>query len=479
MKTPLAPYLESLIGKSIHVVGLGSTECTAFLQVLPTKLRKHVCIHDFSENIEAVQSSFSMTHVALPKPERAALLEKLLDDYPTRKLRNQYLEGIDEADILFLPQSWDLYGPNAPLKPWVNAHPEKVITLMDLYLRHLPCRVVGVTGTNGKTTVSSMIAALAEAAGLNVIVSGNHRYHAQLLPQMDTIDPEAVAVLEISHKHLSRLQRAPDISVLTNVSGDHLDQFDSFESYAARKRRLIERQESGATAIISGNDAECLKAVAKHEGPVYCLGGHAKNSWVTGEVTATHIKTIVGEKTAFSAQREGLKAPGSHNAGNLWMAMASLHALGIPWEKAFSGAASFRGVKHRLEYLRSLNGVAIYDDTAATSPSATLAAINALLETHSKVSLIVGGDGKGNVYDDLQKKVEDPRVNVLGLGGDASALLGAQLCLSLKGAIEQSLEGMEKGDAILVSPAGAGFHQTHSEGSGPGLRQLVRRWGRG
>ena len=161
------------------------------------------------------------------------------------------------------------------------------------------------------------------------------------------------------------------------------------------------------------------------------------------------------------------------------MAMAALHALGVPWEKAFSGAASFRGVKHRLEYLRSLEGIAIFDDTAATSPSATLAAIDALLETYPKVSLIVGGDGKGNAYGTLQSKVLDSRVNVLGLGGEASQFLDAEPCSSLKEAIEVSLSALERGDAILVSPAGAGFHQAHSEGTGPGLRQLVRRWGRG
>ena len=478
MKPQLKPFLAGLEGQDIHVVGLGSTECTAFLQVLPNRVKERVTIHDFSPTDEDLKKSFMTTHVALNRTQRESLWNQLIADYPQRRLRTEYLKGVDTADLLFVPQSWDLYAPNKALGPWIEEHPGKVLTLMDLYLRHLPCRVVGVSGTNGKTTVSSMIATLADHVGLKVVVSGNHRYHAQLLPDMDTVDPNAVAVLEISHKHLARIQQGPDISVLTNVSGDHLDQFDSFDAYAARKRRLVETQPSGSVAIVNGEDPQCRLAVQGHEGTLYAMGKGLPEARYTGEISTKYLFTREAQDSTFKGLRESLSVPGVHNAANMWMAMAALHALGIPWEQSFQGASAFRGVKHRLEYLRALEGVAIYDDTAATSPSATLAAIEAIESKHGQMVLVVGGEGKGNDYESLSRYLKTSNITVLGLGGDVAKTLAAQPCVSLREAIQMGLKECSSGAAILISPAGAGFHTAHSEGSEPGLRQMVRRWGR-
>ena len=327
-----------------------------------------------------------------------------------------------------------------------------------------------------------MLSALAEYAGKEVIVSGNHRYHSQLLPEIDQVSPDAVAVLEISHKHLSRLQQGPDIAVLTNVSGDHLDQFDSFEAYASRKRRIIEAQDAGSVAIVNGRDPECRKALKGFDGTLYSIGVPMDGCQWTGILSADSLSFQNEEgELVFTGPRANLEVPGDHNGENMLMALAALHALDIPWERAFSGASKFRGVKHRLEYLRRLEGVPIYDDTAATSPSATIAAIRALLPEYENLFLVVGGEAKGNDYKELQALISTQNIRVFGLEGETSQLLiGDQgsLCDSLKSALQQALLEAQGEGVILVSPAGAGFHSAQSEGSGPGLRQLVRRWGR-
>ena len=155
----------------------------------------------------------------------------------------------------------------------------------------------------------------------------------------------------------------------------------------------------------------------------------------------------------------------------------ALHALGVSWEDAYKGASRIRPVKHRLEYLRSIGGKPVYDDTAATSPAATLAAIQALKDSYEQVTVIVGGEGKGNDYTHLRSVLEQPEIRAIGIGGDVCQTLGISPSPSLQSALESALSNPEAREAVLISPAGAGFHSVHNEGGG-GLRQLIRRWGR-
>ncbi len=478
---PWSEFVPSLRGKHIHVVGLSATECTAFLQVVAVDPDVKITVHDFSIDEEEMRRGFMTTHVALPKAEREALFAQLTERFPKRHLRANYLDGIETADLLYIPQSWDLYPQNAPIEGFMEEKPDQVLTLMDLYLRYLPCTVIGVTGTNGKTTVSSMLADMAEKAGKHVVVSGNHRYHAQLLPVLDQVPTDAIAVLEISHKHLARLTEGPQIAVLTNVAGDHLDQFASFDEYAARKKRLIEQMAPGGAAILNWDDGICQEVQVPANTQVYRV--HTQPQAPTGPHIHVGPERLHGELggDTWQGARAEIRIPGEHNAINGALALCALHAAGVPPQRAFEALQTCRGVKHRLEFLRNIQEVAIYDDTAATSPAATHAAISALLERHASVHVLVGGDAKGNEYSTLKELVRDPRVHLIGLGGSAAETLcdsNSTRAKSLKEGIQRALEYSKKEDAVLVSPAGAGFHTAHSEGKGPGLRALVRRWGR-
>ena len=480
-RTPLSQFIDSLEGKRIHVVGLAGTECAAFLNVLESRsITSGVVVHDLAEDLESAWKTFSTTHVALKAPDRRALFDRLVEAFPTRRLGADYLQDVEASDLVFVAQSWDLYASNAPIAQLLKEDPARICTLMDLYLRHLPCRIVGITGTNGKTTVASMIAGVLDAAGADVAIGGNHRYHPQLLPELDSLSPDAIAVLEISHKHLARLERGPEIAIMTNISGDHLDQFDSFEAYAAIKARLVERQDRDGCAILAIDDPEVAGIARRAPGEVIPITSGPESPEAGGWITAEHLvaRGEAGEPVAI--ERSLLRVPGDHNAINAALALATGLQLGLPVDAIREGLRRFRGVKHRMEYLRSIEGVRIYDDTAATSPAATHAAVSALSSEDAPLVLVIGGDAKSNDFKQLGALLGSTNLPWIALPGDAAAALtsaggGSPVSQveTLQEALQEGLGRLSGRGSLLVSPAGAGFHTHHA-----GLRSLVRTWGR-
>lgn len=480
--TPWKSFLAGLNGRSVHVLGLASTECTAFLQVLSGA---NVTIHELHEDDESLRATFAMTHVAMPPEQRDRLLKDLQTSHKVVS-GSHYLSGIDTADLVFVPQSWDLYPSNWPIYDILRTNPEKICSLIDLYARYLPCKVIGVTGTNGKTTVTSMLAALLEAVGMEVAVSGNNRYYSQLLPRLDDIPVSAVAVLEISHKHLLRLDRGPDIAVVTNVTGDHLEEFGSFENYAARKAKILELQAQDSLAVVNVDDpwlrshAESLvrgklSRVSLHHGADTGAG-----AWV--EAGNLVVRTTRDER--LEVPTNALRLLGAHNLTNTLLALTAAAEL-VPDKKQLeSGLRSFRGVKHRLEYLRSIQGARIYDDTASTSPAATLAAIEALVGVSvSPIVLVVGGDDKDNRYDELHNAIAKHVQAVVVLPGTAGEAIATGCksipvvpCADLMTATREAVR-LGAGGAVLFSPGGGGFFAKIAAEAG-GLRTLIRQWGR-
>ena len=481
VRTPLATFIRSLEGRRVHVVGLAGTECAAFLNVLESHaITAHVVVHDLANDLEDAWKTFTTTHVALKSDARRALFDRLVAAFPERRLGSDYLRGVEESEFVFVAQSWDLYEANAPIAQLLSQDPTRICTLMDLYLRHLPCRIVGVTGTNGKTTVASMIASILEASGAEVAIGGNHRYHPQLLPRLDALSSEAIAVLEISHKHLARLESGPDIAVVTNISGDHLDQFESFEAYAAIKARLVERQASADIAILGVDDPEVARLADRVPSRVIAVTSNPDAQDAGAWITADAICGRDASKTTLEVERSLLRVPGEHNALNAALALAAAVQLDVPFEDIRTGLAAFRGVKHRMEFLRSIDGVRIYDDTAATSPAATHAAIRAIRAEGAPLVLVVGGDAKGNDFSALGAALGAANIPWIALPGDAAHALtdagGGSPCCQVDTLEDALAEGMARLDGqgtLLVSPAGAGFHSHHG-----GLRSLVRTWGR-
>lgn len=493
---PFSQVAESWAGAEIHLVGAAATECTAFFQAVRAhRSDVRFVLHDFAPDADALRTQFQSTHVAHSKEERAALLDDLVRQ--DIRFRDRYLLGIEGAEWVFAPQSWDLYPQNEPLGTWIGANPGRYLSLMDLYLRCLPCSVVGITGTNGKTTVTSLLAHLIEACGRSVVVGGNHRYHQQLLPKIDSVDPDAVAVLEISHKHLTRLERGPDVAIVTNVVGDHLDEL-GIDDYIARKRVLAEVLRPGDSLVLPADDPVASSFARVTQATVLPVWIRTAPSGADGGWRAAdgqlHVQLA---QTHAQWQPADLKLAGLHGASNALCALVALAVLfrgrsDSDWVgRAEGGLRAFRGVKHRIEYLRSIDGIGVYDDTAATSPAATCAALQALSEGGGRPVVVVGGRDKNNDYSDLARAICERAAGVVYMPGTAAEAIETLVTQrndgpasarepDLASALGRALAlAAGAGDAacVVVSPAGAGVHTTSTKAGG-GLRGLVRRWGR-
>ncbi len=484
-----ARFVRSLEGRRVHVVGLGSTESSAFADVARHHAGRLV-VHDWHPTLDEARASFEDTHVALDRAERRALFERIVAAADALRLGERYLEGLDEADLVWLPQSWEMYAPNAPLRAWVRAHPDRVATLIGVYFDVLACPIAGITGTNGKTTVASLLVAILQAAGVRVVTGGNHRYLRQGLDALAHVQPGDAAVVEVSHRHLGWIRRGPDVAVLTNVQGDHLNDFGgSFEAYAARKARIFAGQPAGGLAVFDADDpvahdlwrrasSPALPLPVSLRGPV----GGPDGAWFE----AGRLKVRRGGVVVLDVDAAALRLLGEHARRNALAAMAAATQWGVSDSALVERVLrSFRGVRHRLEYLRRIDGVPVYDDTASTSPAATAAALRALAAEGLRPVVVLGGRNKGNDYTSLGKLLDELALAVVGTQG--SAVEAAADCVrrcpveavgTLRAALDGALARARQvpGGAVLVSPAGAGFRSAAAREGG--LRRMVRTWGR-
>jgi UDP-N-acetylmuramoylalanine--D-glutamate ligase len=481
---PWSRYAQRFSGRTIHVLGIASTESTAFVEAVSAVASPQLVLHDFSPTLQDAEHSFHRTHVALSAETRRQKFAQLRASLVDVRLGPRYLKDISEGEFIFAPQSWDLYANNAPLVDLFPSQPERFISLLGIYLQCLPCPVVGITGTNGKTTVTSLAVALLEAAGVPVVVGGNHRYFSQLLPNIAEVSPSHVAVLEVSHKHLTTLERGPDVAVVTNVEGDHLDELP-LPAYVARKRRLVEALPPDGWAVLN---VDCPVARSFAE-------GLAERTFRVSLQEAPGLLGGFVDEQDFVIRRPDheLRVPrhasallGPHNRTNALLALAVASLWTQDTAALERGLRDFRTVKHRLEFLRTLDGVKVYDDTASTSPAATRAAVLALFAEGQRPVCIIGGRDKNNDWGPLAAALQECARAVVLLEGTAAAALESALhselplhrARDLREALAVALSAASPGDSVVVSPAGAGFQTQHALEGQDGLRQLVRRWTR-
>jgi UDP-N-acetylmuramoylalanine--D-glutamate ligase len=323
-------------------------------------------------------------------------------------------------------------------------------------------KVLGITGSNGKSTVTELAGALCRAAGLETLVAGNIG-----LPVLDALSeieagqravPEAV-VLELSSFQLETTSNLrADAAVVLNLSEDHLDRYDGMAGYAAAKARIF----LGAkTCIVNRDDAWTTGMVPSGVTPwtfgrTASAGAHAwgllrdgDDDWLTE-----------GAHRLLPARR--LKLAGLHNAENALAALALCRAIGLEGERLVPALVEFRGLPHRVELVTEWAGRRFYDDSKGTNVGATVAALRGMRE---KVVLIAGGDGKGQDFTPLGPAAAAAARAVVLIGRDreliAEALAPHGVAMSraadMDGAVSQSFDLSRHGDAILLSPACASF----------------------
>lgn len=322
------------------------------------------------------------------------------------------------------------------------------------------CRLLAITGTNGKTTTTALTGALLTAAGLDAAVAGNIS-PAALTALMDRLDagklPE-VWVLELSSFQLETTQALnADAVALLNVTDDHLDRHGDLAGYARAKSLIFK----GAKSIVVNRDDPWVMEVAQTSGPQQRVVSFGLNLPEAGHYG---IRNLAGESwlvcdgQALIAQRE-LRLAGDHNVANVLAAVALCESIGIRAERLLPGLTSFKGLPHRVEWVAvSDRRVDYFDDSKGTNVGATLAALKGL---GRKVVLIAGGDGKGQDFSPLRDALREHARAVILIGRDARRIEQETAspdtvfvhATTMEEAVGLASEHAQAGDAVLLSPA--------------------------
>lgn len=471
--------------RNVHIAGVAGTEGFAILEYLLSRGFTHLTAHNLVGGAD-LDRAFNTAHVALDKSARKAALHRLHTADIVLKTGIDYLDGIDTADLMFATQNWFAHAANAPLQS-AREHGIPMAFITQLYLALSPAPVVAVTGTNGKTTVSTWIHHILTQADIPCLMSGNDRYHPQVLNRLHELPEHGILVLEVSNRQLMEINKGPYMAVLTGIQPDHVDEHGSFDNYLNTKIRLFERVPDEGISLLNRDDPYYRMVYRRSSGRRVSYGFQPpQNPMETGLTRDTPCQCIIREDTGDTVlfNAGDIPLPGRHNRLNALAAAAAARLMGAPAGAIQAGIASFQGVKHRLECLATIGGIRYFDDEASTNPSATAAALHALSETERPVVLICGGDVKDNIedYQRLDKIMPAQVKHLICLPGEAGkhvAAIAVSAGISVD-TVNNLSEAMACADAVLtpgmdlvLSPAGAGFHSRYNTGP-RGFRRMIR-----
>ncbi|MCI0531472.1 MAG: UDP-N-acetylmuramoyl-L-alanine--D-glutamate ligase [candidate division Zixibacteria bacterium] len=322
-----------------------------------------------------------------------------------------------------------------------------------------PARIIGITGTNGKTTTTMLLGEILKKAGLEVQVAGN--MGVAFADLADSLSDKGNAVLELSSFQLERIADfKPHIAVLLNISPDHQDRYNDFESYLKAKLRIFENQSPEDYAILNADDLSTPR-IKKNVSSKSILFG-TKSKLARGVYLKENylVSTVNGkEAQIIPAPKIGIK--GLHNLYNAAAATAVSQLVGVGDSHIASTLEQFKGVEHRLEEIATINGIKFINDSKATNVNSVL---NALQTVPAPVILIAGGKGKGESFLPLSKLIKE-KVKFLILIGQAGELMKSELgsftktvtASTLSEAVKMAFNKAQAQDTILLSPACASF----------------------
>ena len=335
----------------------------------------------------------------------------------------------------------------------------EVIGEVELAARYLKGRVVAITGSNGKTTTTSLIGELLRDAGLpNVQVGGN--IGKALISMIDDSRDDGWTVAELSSFQLETIKTfRPSIAIVLNVTPNHMDRYETFNDYAAAKHRIFMNQTDSDVAVLNADD-ETVSSWAS--------GLRAQVMWFSVRKEVEHGVFLRGDQLMFGEQAllrvNELKLRGLHNVENVAAAFAAGIAAGAGVESMAETAKRFNPVEHRLEFVAEIEGVRFYNDSKATSVDATLKALEAFADDAGKIVLILGGRGKKAPYEPLSSLVKTKVRKLVLIGEDAETIaneLGEfapiERAADMNDAVSISFKAAEKGDLVLLAPACASF----------------------
>ncbi|HUH97462.1 MAG TPA: UDP-N-acetylmuramoyl-L-alanine--D-glutamate ligase [Anaerolineales bacterium] len=401
-----------------------------------------------------------------PEAELAAA-RAALSGLPIRwALGGHPVELLQEADLLCL-------SGGVPLSlPIVRAALQRGIPLSNdtqIFMEAVPCKTIGITGSAGKTTTTTLVGQMAkEAYGDQAHVGGN--LGDPLINHVDEMKSSDLAILEISSFQLEQMSVSPSVASVLNITPNHLDRHGTMEAYTAAKARILEFQSSKEAAVLGRDDPGAWNLRNKVRGKLHSFGFSQMEETAEGTYFNDGMLYLYERRVDIPLlPRDRIQLRGAHNVSNVLAAFAIGHAAGFPIDAMLKAAEEFRGVPHRLEFVGERRGARWYNDSIATAPERTMAAVRAFAEP---IVLLLGGRDKDLPWDALADLIHR-RVDHVVLFGEAadkiekaiSSERSAQRPFTLERAphlheaVIKAAEVAQPGDIVLLSPGGTSFDE--------------------
>jgi UDP-N-acetylmuramoylalanine--D-glutamate ligase len=411
--------------------------------------------------------------------------DELRNEIPVLLDHGITVETGGHGERTFRGQDCIVVSPGVPVDapPLVQARAlgESVIGEIELAALFLSGPIVAITGSNGKTTTTTLTGEIMTAAGFPALVGGNIGTPAISLAER--AKPETVVVLEVSSFQLETIQTfRPKVAVVLNVTPDHLDRHRTLEAYVDAKARIFENQQGGDFAVLNADDPTCVAMASRTRARVFWFSRQKEvplGAWVRDGKIVFRDGTGQGEILEVSE----IPLKGAHNLENVLAAVCAGALMGCAAEKIRQAVRDFKAVEHRLEFVATIRGVDYYNDSKATNVDAT---IKALESFPANIHLILGGKDKGSDYTVLNDLLRQ-RVKRVYMIGAAAAKIESQIVSSkggapevvhaetLENAIRKASAAAQAGDVVLLAPACASFDQFKSyEHRGKVFKAIVR-----
>ena len=435
-------YTESIRKKRIGVIGIGVSNTPMIKAFLSAGCDVTAC------------DKRSASELGDTYEELVSLGAKL-------NLGETYLDKLD-FDIVFRTPGLMPFDPK--LSDFVSRGGE-LTSEMELFFRLCPCRIIAVTGSDGKTTTTTIISELLKAQGYTVHLGGN--IGRPLLCDVDSMSPEDFAVLELSSFQLHSMHCRPDAAVITNISPNHLDKHRDYKDYYDAKSAIFIQQDGNDRLVLNHENefSEYYRRQAKSDVSYFSRVFKPENGVYSDD---KYIYRMIDGREVKIMDIEEIKIPGTHNLENYMAAFSATQGL-VSDETCREVAMSFSGVEHRLERVREKDGVVYINDSIGTSPSRTAAGLHAL---KTKPILIAGGYDKHIPFDELGDEICLHVKELFLCGATAEKIAGVvknskyytddfkmTIMNDFKETVLAASNAAESGDIVLLSPACAAFDQ--------------------
>lgn len=432
-------YLKRLQNKTVAVIGIGVSNQPLIRLLLSRGVAVTACDKKSREALEP-------------------LAEELEEKGCRLRLGEGYLQDLDQ-DVIFRTPGMRPDLPELAAAVYRGSH---LTSEMEVFFEVCPCTKIAVTGSDGKTTTTTIIAELLKAAGKTVHLGGNIGH--PLLAETGEMHPEDIAVLELSSFQLMTMTHSPHIAVVTNLAPNHLDVHRDFAEYISAKENIFTHQSAEDITVFNADNSITLEESGRVPGRARLFSRQREvedGVFLRGDA----IIARSGGKEREVLRVSGIKLPGVHNVENYMAAIAAVDGL-VPDEIIRNFAADFGGVEHRIELVRTLRGVRWYNDSIASSPSRTIAGLRSF---DQKIILIAGGKDKGIPYDALGPEINE-HVKLLILCGATAGVIrrSAEQAENYAGleivdvsdyreAVSLAQSRAEAGDVVMLSPASTSF----------------------